>query len=102
MLVLHSFQAMQSARRRPLSKKVLLRSSVLRHKTDRSIKEYQVKEKSRHNLKSDRSQMSDIDSKPAGPRAEEAAPASRSRRAFIGGVAAGVVALPPLLSSTGS
>jgi hypothetical protein len=67
---------------------------------NRSTKEYQVKEKSKQIRQPDSSQISDIDSKPAGRRAEDAGPASRSRRAFIGGVAAGVVVLPPLLSST--
>jgi hypothetical protein len=58
-----------------------------------------VKKKSNQIQESDRPQDSDIDLKRAEHRARVAGPSSHTRRAFIGTVAAGVVALPPLLSS---
>ena len=58
-----------------------------------------MKKKSDPIQKSDRTQKSDNDLKRAEQRAEVAGPSSHTRRAFIGTVAAGVVALPPLLSS---
>jgi hypothetical protein len=60
-----------------------------------------VKKKSNQIHESDRPQNSDIELKRAEPRAEGAGPSSHTRRAFMGTVAAGVVALP-LLSSRSS
>ena len=60
-----------------------------------------MKETSDPIRQTDRAQKSDKGSHEGQQRPETTYPSSRSRRAFIGTVAAGVVALPPLLSAAG-
>src|SRR5438105_3925310 len=63
------------------------------------LRSQQVKLKSDPIPQADRTKKSDKQLDHGQQQTESAFPSSRSRRAFIGTVAAGVVALPPLLSS---